>query len=160
MNRDDVIDVLTLIAAVDHRTVGEADVTAWGVIIGELPREFAIKAVTDHRREEPGTWLEPGHVYQRARAMVRDKLEHEPDAFREARQAILDAKNAPTEDDPQPAFSGPVKHHRPYPNPLKVWCPHCGAGPFKHCSVPGTSRRPHGGMHPARIEAAQALVNS
>ena len=152
MNRDDVIDVLSVIAAADRRTVGDADVVVWQGVIGDLPREFAMRAVRDHLRDQPGVWLEPGHVYQRARAMMRDELAREPDAFREARQAILDAKAAP--DPPEAPFTGPVKHQRPQCNWLSVRCPHCNAAPLKHCVVPGTTRRPHGGVHPARLEAA------
>lgn len=152
MNRNEVIDVLSAIAANDRRTVGEADVVIWQGVIGDLPRDLALRAVVEHIRECPGVWLEPGHVYQRVRAMMRDELAREPDAFREARQAILDAKAAP--DPPAPPFVGPVKHHRPQCNWLTIRCPHCGAGPLKRCTVPGTNRAPHGGTHPARLEAA------
>ncbi|GJF17736.1 hypothetical protein NGTWS0302_16930 [Mycolicibacterium cyprinidarum] len=152
MNRNDVIDVLSAVAANDRRTVGEADVAVWLGVIGDLPVDFALKAVVQHIRECPGVWLEPGHVYQIARDMMRDEREREPDAHREARQAALDAKAAP---DPTPRpFVGPVKHHRPQCNWMNVRCPHCNAPPLNHCVVPGTTRRPHGGTHPARLEVA------
>jgi hypothetical protein len=75
VNRNDVIDVLTAVAAGDRRTVGDADVDVWQAIIGELTKDFALQAVRDHMRDQPGVWLEPGHVYQRARAIRRDQLE-------------------------------------------------------------------------------------
>ena len=154
MNRDEVIDDLTAVAANDRRTVGDADVVVWQGVIGDLPADLALKAVVAHIRERPGVWLEPGHVYQRAREMMRDELAREPNAFREARQAILDAKAAP--DPTSPPFAGPIKHRRPQCNWLSIRCPHCHAAPLKHCTVPGTNRPPYGGTHPARLDAAQA----
>lgn len=75
MTRDDVIDILTAVSAGDRRTVGQSDVEVWQAIIGELPKDFALQAVRDHMRDRPGVWLEPGHVYQRARALRRDELD-------------------------------------------------------------------------------------
>lgn len=75
MTRDDVIDVLTAVAAADRRTVGDADVDVWQAIIGELTKDFALQAVRDHLRDRPGVWIEPGHVYQRARALRRDEMD-------------------------------------------------------------------------------------
>jgi hypothetical protein len=78
MTRDDVIDILTAVAASDRRTVGQSDVDVWQAIIGELPKDFALQAVRDHLRDRPGVWMEPGHVYQRARALRRDEMERAP----------------------------------------------------------------------------------
>lgn len=75
MTRDDVIDILTVVAASDRRTVGQADVDVWQAIIGDLFKDLALQAVRDHMRDRPGVWLEPGHVYQRARAIHRDELD-------------------------------------------------------------------------------------
>jgi hypothetical protein len=154
MNRNDVIDVLTAVAAADRRTVGHADVDVWQAVIGDLPKEPALHAVRDHLREQPGVWLEPGHIYQRARVLMRDRLEREPAELREARQAALDAKAAADNED-RAHWVGPPKHSRPVVNSLMTPCPHCGARPGGRCVVPGTTRPPYGGMHPARI--AQAL---
>jgi hypothetical protein len=155
MTRDDVIDVLTAVAAADRRTVGHSDVDVWQAVIGDLPRDFALRAVRDHLREQPGVWLEPGHVYQRSRLMMREELEHEPDAFREARQAALEAKAAADDDSPPP-YVGEIKFNRPTCNWMAVPCPHCHAAPRKHCVVPGTRNRPYGGTHPARLMAARS----
>jgi hypothetical protein len=75
MTRDDVIDVLSVVAAATRRTVGEMDADIWQAIIGELPKDLALQAVRDHLRDQPSVWLEPGHVYQRARAIRRDELD-------------------------------------------------------------------------------------
>lgn len=69
MNRNDVIDVLTAVAAADRRTVGEADVDIWLSVLVDLPLDSALEAVRDHLREQPDTWMQPGHVYQRARRL-------------------------------------------------------------------------------------------
>ena len=152
MNRNDVIDVLTAVAAANRRTVGEGDVDVWQAVIGDLPKDDALQAVRDHLREQPGVWLEPGHVYQRARTLVRDRLEREPDQVREARQAALESKAVA--DDATKPFTGTVKHFRPRNNWLAVRCPHCGAAPLRRCTVPGMNREPQGGAHPARLDAA------
>lgn len=73
MTRDEVIDVLSVVAAATRRTVGELDVTIWQGVIGSLDKADAIQAVGDHLRDKPGVWLEPGHVYQRARENTRNK---------------------------------------------------------------------------------------
>lgn len=73
MNREEVIDVLSVVAAATRRTVGETDVKIWGSIIGSLTKEVALEAVRDHLRDKPGVWMEPGHVYQRSREIMRNR---------------------------------------------------------------------------------------
>jgi hypothetical protein len=153
MNRNDVIDVLTVVAAADRRTTGHADVDVWQAVVGDIPKDLALQAVRDHLREQPGVWLEPGHVYQRARVMTRDQLEREPAALREARQAALDAKAAADAAE-RVHWVGPLKHIRPRVNSLILQCPHCGVRSGARCVVPGTNRPPYGGTHPARIALA------
>ena len=103
-----------------------------------------------------GRTLQVGDLIHHARLIRRERTEREDDAYREARQAILDAKIAEDDDEPEP-YAGPVKHHRPVMNWMAIRCPHCGASPFKHCHVPGAPVRPHGGTHPARLEAAHDM---
>jgi hypothetical protein len=160
MTRDDVIDVLTVVAAATRRTVGEADVTIWQGVIGGDDKPLALRAVRDHLAQCPGVWLEPGHVHQRVRAYIRDRLEREPDELRERRQAELDAKVA--QEIAEHAghakslpYERPTKRHGV--NPLSVRCPWCHMGVGQHCVVPQTSRRPAGGAHPSRIEAAAGV---
>ncbi|PND55526.1 hypothetical protein CRM90_22510 [Mycobacterium sp. ENV421] len=78
MNRDEVIDVLSAVAAGDRRTVGAADVDVWQAVIGDLPVDLALQAVRNHLRNRPDVWLQPGHVYQAARAIRREQAEREP----------------------------------------------------------------------------------
>lgn len=71
---DDIVDLLTYIAAADRRTIGTTDVRVWldAAQDGDWPSiEFAYRAVRLHRREQPGKWLEPGHV-TRVLDRVRD----------------------------------------------------------------------------------------
>lgn len=102
MNRNDVIDVLSVVAAATRRPVGETDVGIWEPVIGSLPKDLALQAVRDHIRDCPGVWLEPGHVYQRVRNMRRDVMERDPHAIGPGREQEWypgDAKAAP---DPAP----------------------------------------------------------
>lgn len=148
MNRNDVIDVLTAVSAADRRTVGQADVDVWQAVIGDLDRGLAIQAVRDHLRDKPGVWLEPGHVAQRVRAVVRDCLDRETLEHREARQAQLDGRI--TEHVAEIAASKAVPAVRP-PSPLNVTCPWCKAAPGGRCRTPGTNHA-NRTYHPSRIE--------
>ena len=94
MNREDIIDILTAVAAVDHRTIGQTDVTL-ARLIGDLPKDLAIRAVIDHRRECPGEYLEPGHIYQRVRAIRQDMFQREPLEDIEAHNDRTDERLAP-----------------------------------------------------------------
>lgn len=73
MNRGDVVDILTAVAATDHRTVGEWDVAMWEKILAPYDRHAALEAVVEHFEEQPGVWLEPGHVVRRIRVKRADK---------------------------------------------------------------------------------------
>jgi hypothetical protein len=92
VNRNDVIDVLSAIAAVDRRTVGESDVFMWHQIIGHLDKQLALRAVVDHFREQPGVWLEPGHIVAGVRAIKRDRYERETLEERNVRLDELDER--------------------------------------------------------------------
>lgn len=148
MNRNDVIDVLTGVSAADRRTVGQADVDVWQAVIGDLDRDLALRAVRDHLREKPGVWLEPGHVAQRVRAVVRDQLDRETLEQREARQAQLDGRLADYVT--EIAASKAVPAVRP-PSPLNVRCPWCKAEPGSRCRTPGVDRT-NRTYHPSRID--------
>jgi hypothetical protein len=95
MKTQEIIELLGVIAVVDKRTVGEADVIAWETIIGDLPAGDALLAVRDHFRERPGVWLEPGHIVQRVRAVRRDRLERRSLAEIQADEDRMDARMAP-----------------------------------------------------------------
>jgi hypothetical protein len=160
MNRDDVIDVLTAVAAADRRTVGHADVDIWHGVIGDLDRDLALRAVRDHLRAHPGVWLEPGHVRQRVRAARRDELDRsdQTDPARIALEARADAKAT----DPPPAAADAADEHSARlqrviaafnpadaddaaalthltpltDSPLRVDCPWCHALAGSPCLIP------------------------
>lgn len=160
MNRDDVIDVLTAVAAADKRTVGDADVNVWQEIIGGLHRQDALRAVRDHLRDQPGVWIEPGHVYQRVRSFVRDQIEREPRAAREARQEALAAKAAEDFEAlaERKGLPGPVKFQRGARPEVLVACPFCKAKVGEPCGVndPSGRREPlrKSRAHHSRLVAA------
>src|SRR6476620_11382432 len=164
MNRDDVIDVLTAVAAADRRTVGEADVDVWQAVIGDLPKDLALQAVRDHLREKPGVWLEPGHIYERVRAIRRDQLEREPDQHREPRQEAVTPKAIEDFAERRALPVGARQFVRKSivgVNALTVKCPWCKAGHGSRCVIPGTrvqlTEKPplQTGFHPERIKAAE-----
>lgn len=162
MNRNDVIDVLTVVAAATRRSVGEADVNIWSEVIGGDDKQLALKAVRDHLRDRPGVWLEPGHVHQRVRAMVRDQLAREPRAVQEARMRGLEFKAAEdiaalAERKGIPA-DVPLKVVRRGVAPeLKIRCPWCRAAVGQPCVVPRSNERlTKTRFHDARTQAARA----
>lgn len=94
MQRDDVIDLLAIVQATDNREVGPVDVNVWAKIIGHLDRDECTDAIMAHRREQPGVWLEPGHIAARVKARHRDRYDRmDPD---ERAVAIADAEAAAT----------------------------------------------------------------
>jgi hypothetical protein len=108
MHPDEIVDLLTIISANDGRDFGDTDVTLWLQMIGQLARDDALDAILAHFAEYPNIWLTPGHVTQRVKAMVRDRIERmDPDeraaavgppAVRRDRYGYID-KSAP---DPEP----------------------------------------------------------
>ena len=60
-----MVDLLTYVAAADRRTIGDTDVKVWldAATDAAWPSmTAAYRAVVKHRNEQPGKWLEPGHV--------------------------------------------------------------------------------------------------
>lgn len=167
MNRNDVIDVLTAVAASDNRTVGDTDVDVWQAIIGDLPRDPAIQAVLDHRREQPGIWIEPGHVYQRVKTARREELEREHtqrvlDEGRAAKALAIEQANRDhierlTEQIGQPDYTRPSQNHGF--NPLSVDCPYeaCRAKVGYVCTNSSfKGGKPRREPHPSRVDAVRA----
>ena len=74
MDRNEVVDILTLIAARDRRTVGQADVAAWLEDIGDLLFEDARTAVARHFRESTD-WLMPANVRRIVKKIRAERLE-------------------------------------------------------------------------------------
>lgn len=73
MTLDQVIDLLTVAAVFDFRSIGEADATAWHAVLGDLQFGDAHAAVLAHYAESCDRIM-PANVRQRVRAMRRDRL--------------------------------------------------------------------------------------
>lgn len=72
MNWDECVDLLTVVAAYDHRQVGKVDIQAWLPIMSPWMFDEARDAVVAHFVERPGVWLEPGFIVARCRAARQD----------------------------------------------------------------------------------------
>jgi len=136
MNRNDVIDVLSVVAAATRRTVGETDVQIWGGVIGHLSKEVALEAVQEHLRTRPGVWLEPGHVAVTARGILRDRQQRSP--------LQLGPK----------VQEGPVKAAYDAVGALSVDCPACEAPVGEFCV--GGRGKPRRMPCPKRIPRQEA----
>jgi hypothetical protein len=153
MNRVEIIDILTAVQVVDHRTVGEGDILMWGAIIGDLSKDDALQAVLDHRREQPGVWLEPGHIYERVRAIRQDRFQRQPLTDIEAHNDRTDERLAPLilELAEANSVNQVLTYRRPKHNPLTVACTYCHASIGHHCTSGGHTMRRY---HDSRVEAA------
>ncbi len=149
MNRNEIIDLLTIIAAGDRRTVGNTDVDFWHNIVGNVPKDLAIEAVRRHFRERPDVWLNPGHVVQGARAIHQERLQHETDDQAAARLALHDAEVAELESEVPPAKWLDLPDN-PAKGPRWVRCPYCHARPGESCINRGRPELTLAGHHPAR----------
>jgi hypothetical protein len=100
VNRNEVIDLLTLIASYDRRTAGNADVAAWKLAVGDLDFADAQAAAVEHYRES-ADWITPAHVRKLVRAARNARqdrviasppppdLTDDPAAYREALKANI-----------------------------------------------------------------------
>jgi hypothetical protein len=84
---EDVIDLLTIVAVGDHRTLGESDAREWHRLLGGYGKDECLDAITAHRSDMPGVWLEPGHVIVRVKAARRDAYERADPNYRDADRA-------------------------------------------------------------------------
>lgn len=76
MTLDETVDLLTVAAAFDRRSVGEGDAMAWHATLGDLDFEDSKQAVIAHYRDSR-EWIMPADVRTRVKAMRRDRLERE-----------------------------------------------------------------------------------
>ncbi len=161
---------------IDRRTVGEGDVAIWHEIIGKLPKDLARQAVIDHAREQPGVWLEPGHIHQRVRAIQRDRYERMTADDRSALERnmfgacadegpasaigeLAEAKTIPPADPPPRDSRSSVQER---PSALSVACPYCQAGFGRACKAMSTGQPMQHGLrcHPSLADAAAAEAAS
>ncbi|RSS59553.1 hypothetical protein [Streptomyces sp. WAC01280] len=70
MTPADAADLLTLAAAFDRRTVGEADARAWAAALHSIPLDDDARAAVARHYGETDKWLTPAHVRQQ-RARIR-----------------------------------------------------------------------------------------
>lgn len=50
MTRSEAAQLLAIAAGVDQRTIGDADVQAWQMVLHDIPLESAVAALRDHYR--------------------------------------------------------------------------------------------------------------
>jgi len=67
MTIDELKVVIAKIQLGDNRQVDRLVLEYWWELIGDLHFEDSLAAVKMHRLEQPGVWLEPGHVKAGAR---------------------------------------------------------------------------------------------
>ncbi len=73
MNRAQVVDLLTMAAAYDARTIGDADVVAWHAILHETDFADAKAALLGHFAESTER-LMPAHIRRRVSALREERL--------------------------------------------------------------------------------------
>jgi hypothetical protein len=74
MTLDEVIDLLTVAAVFDFRTIGEADARAWHAALGDLAFGDSRSAVIGHYRDSRDRVM-PADIRQRVKAIRRDRLD-------------------------------------------------------------------------------------
>lgn len=64
MNRNQTVDLLTVIASFDKRTVGESDVAAWHAACKDLDFEATVHTAIEWFKDprNQGQWFTPGHL--------------------------------------------------------------------------------------------------
>ncbi|MFI1914544.1 hypothetical protein [Nocardia sp. NPDC020380] len=95
MTRNDVVNLLTMIASFDQRTVGESDVAPWFAALCHLPYGAARDAVLVHHQTSAER-IKPVHVIDLARRASNDRVERASASpvFRDQRDAERDARLA------------------------------------------------------------------
>jgi hypothetical protein len=89
---DELKQVVAKIQLGDNRQVDRLVLEYWWELIGPVHYEDALAAVSMHRREKPGVWLEPGHVIagaKRARE-IRERIARRSQPAIESAQITLD----------------------------------------------------------------------
>lgn len=176
MSPEEVVDLLTLVASYDRRTVGKADVDAWFMATGDLPFEDAKVAVVKHYRESR-EWLMPADIRKHVRAIREARITRlplpAPDPELNERQYRNSLRNIvnrvadgqmPFKALPRGSGSGPSKEYqaqRSDDDRLRVLaqtvpCPvdGCPALAAEPCIIRGSGQKMHG-FHPERLAAAR-----
>jgi hypothetical protein len=74
MTPEQIVDLLTTIAAFDRRTVGKGDVIAWHATLNDIRYEDALTVVIDHYRQSR-EWLMPADIRNAVRTLRNKRLE-------------------------------------------------------------------------------------
>ncbi len=145
MNRNDVIDVLSVVYAADHRTIGDGDIALWLGTIGDLHKADAITAVGQHFRTSE-KWLMPVHVRTLAMEIAKDRwLRTNPDERNELGQfdsgEPVNEAAAPARAAAIGLFAGNAGQlGDPYDTCIHLPCPRCHAERDAYCTNPITGR--------------------
>ncbi len=134
MTRDEIINLLSVAAAYDKRTLGEADIAAWSDAAerGRWGYEQAADAVKTHYAESD-QWLMPGHVTRR----IKDHRSEPPRS-----RALPKATPERAEDEHRRRVvswfaerfqADHGQRSQEQRECLAVACPHCGATPNRPC---------------------------
>jgi len=67
--------LLVRASAIDSRTVSEPMVAAWQEVLADTSYQDGVRALTEHRRTQPGVYLEPGHLVQQVRVARHKRRE-------------------------------------------------------------------------------------
>lgn len=102
MNRTETAMLLTLCAAFDARTIGEADVKAWADVLASVPFVDAEQAVKNHYGSTDD-FIKPSHIKAEVKRIRRDRLDHADasfvpspveESFEEYQRALLEHRRA------------------------------------------------------------------
>jgi hypothetical protein len=91
--------LLVRASAIDHRAVNDMIVVAWQEVLADVSYQDGVLALVEHRRSQPGVYLEPGHLVQALRVARQRHRELNgihpppPPGKRWAVQVIEDSEN-------------------------------------------------------------------
>lgn len=74
MTPADAAELLTLAAAFDRRTVGEADARAWAAALNFMPLDDDARAAVARHYAETSDWLTPAHVRQQRHKIRAERV--------------------------------------------------------------------------------------
>lgn len=81
MNTADAAELLTLAAAFDRRTIGEADAHAWAAALHDTPLDDDTRAAVARHYAETSDWLTPAHVRTNRHRIRAERLGDTPPIY-------------------------------------------------------------------------------
>ncbi|MFE7659662.1 zinc finger domain-containing protein [Streptomyces celluloflavus] len=169
MTLAELSEVLGFAALYDNRTLGEAEVRAWHLIVGHLDADDTRQAIAEHYGQTRDR-LMPSDLLQRGRRIRDQRLgtvdgpglpAHVPDADPHDVPAYLTAlregRYRPEPANALPRYD-PDTHFEDFrklptdkrPGPLGTRCPKCAAPPGRSCTTPKGRRLAD--PHPSRTD--------